>query len=138
MYSLTTNDVKVTVAPYYLESQSIPSEKEFAWAYQVEIENLGEKTVQLISRHWIITDDKGVTREVKGAGVVGEQPVLNTGDVHEYTSGVNLNSESGIMSGTYQFIYTEDAEGKNTAIDTFNVDIPAFSLDSPELLARPN
>ncbi len=133
MYSLTTNNVKISVVPSYSESQSMPHENLYAWAYHITIQNVGKKdTVQLISRHWIITDANGLTRQVKGPGVIGEQPILAPGQSFEYTSGVTLNTQSGIMSGTYQMV----VHGKEG--ESFNVDIPAFSLDTPQQLVRPN
>ena len=123
MYEQETRNIKVTVKPFYLEDQSSPEENHFVWAYHVKIENAGENKVQLRNRHWRITDAMGRVQEVKGPGVVGEQPVLNPGENFEYTSGTPLQTPSGIMVGTYQM---EDANG-----EYFDVDIPAFSLDSP-------
>jgi ApaG protein len=111
------------VRPIYLDDQSSPDENHFVWAYRVLIENLGEETVQLRSRHWRITDGIGRRQEVKGAGVIGEQPVLAPGQTFEYQSGTPLSTPSGIMDGTYQM---ETAGG-----EAFDVRIPAFSLDSP-------
>lgn len=136
MYSLTTNKIKVSVMPYYMEGQSITSEEQFTWAYRILIENLGEKIVQLISRHWVITDANGLTKEVKGPGVVGEQPVLIPGQIYEYTSGVSLTTQSGLMAGTYQMVEIGDDGEPGGKI--FNIDIPAFSLDTPEQLKKPN
>lgn len=136
MYSLTTNFIKVTVTPYYLESRSVPIEELFCWAYNVTIENIGPDTVQLLNRHWIITDAKGLTKEVKGAGVIGEQPILKPGQKHEYTSSVPLNTQSGLMTGTYQMIKLNENEQQEGS--PFKVDIPAFSLDTPEQLLHPN
>jgi ApaG protein len=123
MYHETTQSIRVTVKPLYLEDQSSPAENHFVWAYQVRIENVGGETVQLINRHWQITDSMGRTQEVRGAGVVGEQPTLAPGESFEYTSGTPLSTPSGIMVGTYEM---EASGGRR-----FNVAIPAFSLDSP-------
>ena len=123
MYEQETRQIKVTVKPFYLEDQSSPDENHFVWAYHVRIENDGGETVQLRNRYWRITDALGRVQEVRGPGVVGEQPVLNPGDDFEYTSGTPLQTPSGIMVGTYQM---EAANG-----EFFDVDIPAFSLDSP-------
>ncbi|MCG8543022.1 MAG: Co2+/Mg2+ efflux protein ApaG [Alphaproteobacteria bacterium] len=123
MYEQETRNIKVTVKPFYLEDQSSPEENHFVWAYHVKIENVGDHKVQLRNRHWRITDAMGRVQEVRGPGVVGEQPVLNPGENFEYTSGTPLQTPSGIMVGTYQM---EDANG-----EYFDVDIPAFSLDSP-------
>jgi ApaG protein len=102
MYTETTRSIKVTVRPIYLDDQSSPDENHFVWAYRVLIENLGGETVQLRSRHWRITDGIGRRQEVKGAGVIGEQPVLAPGQSFEYQSGTPLSTPSGIMDGTYQ------------------------------------
>lgn len=123
MYSEVTDSIKITVKPIYLDDQSSPSENHYVWAYHVRIENQGERTVQLRKRHWRITDSLGRTQEVRGDGVVGEQPVLKPGDAFEYTSGTPLPTPSGIMVGTYQM------EGEDGG--RFDVRIPAFSLDSP-------
>ena len=96
----------------------------YFWAYTIEIANRGPVTVQLKTRHWRITDGFGRIQEVRGAGVVGEEPVLAPGASYEYTSGVPLPTPSGIMVGTYGMVTTD---GKR-----FDIDIPAFSLDGPE------
>ena len=123
MYSATTRDIRVTVRPTYLAEQSSPVDDHYVWAYHVQIENLGQEVVQLLTRHWRITDSMGRIQEVRGAGVVGEQPVLNPGDSFEYTSGTPLPTPSGIMVGSYEM---ESQKGER-----FDVDVPAFSLDSP-------
>jgi len=123
MYSETTRSIQVTVQPIYLEEQSAPDELRYVWAYHVRIENRGPETVQLRTRHWRITDGMGRVQEVKGAGVVGEQPVLEPGGSFEYTSGTPLPTPSGFMVGSYQM---ETRTGER-----FDVAIPAFSLDSP-------
>jgi ApaG protein len=123
MYSETTRSIKVTVKPIYLEDQSSPGDNHYVWAYQVRIENNGGETVQLLRRYWRITDALGRVQEVRGAGVVGEQPVLEPGESFEYTSGTPLATPSGIMVGRYEM---ETRGG-----ESFEVAIPAFSLDSP-------
>lgn len=123
MYSQTTESIRVTVQPHYLEDQSTPAESHYVWAYQVEIANLGASTVQLLNRYWHITDASGRVQEVRGAGVVGEQPVLPPGGRFQYTSGCPLSTPSGVMVGHYEM---SDQRGQ-----TFEVAIPAFSLDSP-------
>ena len=130
MYTQKTKNISVTVTPIYLEDQSEPEEDHYVWAYQVRIENDGVETVQLRSRHWRITDANGLVQEVRGAGVVGEQPVLEPGETFQYTSGTPLNAPSGIMVGSYE-MQTDDG-------DMIEVDIPAFSLDSPHQVVRPN
>jgi ApaG protein len=123
MYEQETDGIKVSVEPIYLEDQSQPSEDHYVWAYQVTIENRSPQTVQLLNRHWRITDAQGRTEEVRGPGVVGEQPVLRPGESFEYTSGTPLSTPSGIMLGSYE-MEAEDGSA-------FDVAIPAFSLDSP-------
>jgi ApaG protein len=123
MYRATTQGVRVTVEPHFLEERSSPEEGRFFWAYTVQIENTDKRTVQLRSRYWRITDEQGRVEEVRGAGVVGEEPVLEPGAMFTYTSGCPLTTPSGIMAGWYQM---ERDDGS-----LFNVEIPAFSLDSP-------
>jgi len=123
MYSETTNAIRVTVEPTYLEEQSSPADNHYVWAYHVMIENTGGDTVQLLTRHWRITDSLGRIQEVRSAGVVGEQPVLSPGQSFEYTSGTPLPTPSGIMDGSYGMRAADGAQ--------FDVAIPAFSLDSP-------
>jgi len=123
MYTETTRSIQVTVQPIYLEDQSAPDEQRFVWAYRVRIENRGGETVQLRTRHWKITDALGRIQEVRGAGVVGEQPVLEPGGSFEYTSGTPLPTPSGFMVGSYEM---ETSSGER-----FAVAVPAFSLDSP-------
>ena len=130
MYEAVTIDIRVTVTPFYLEEQSSPIENHYVWAYEVRIENCGGETVQLRNRSWRITDAMGKLLEVDGPGVVGEQPVLKPGGAFEYTSGTPLTTPSGIMVGSYEM---EAADGSH-----FNVDIPAFSLDSPHQPVRLN
>jgi len=122
-YSATTRQISVTVRPTYLDEQSAPEHSHFVWAYHVLIENRGPETVQLLHRHWRITDARGQLREVRGAGVVGQQPRLEPGGSFEYTSGTPLTTPSGIMSGSYEM--------QNERGERFDVEIPAFSLDSP-------
>ncbi len=128
MYSETTQSITVSVKPVFLEEQSSVEEGRFVWAYQVRIENHGTETVRLRSRHWKITDALGRIQEVRGAGVVGEQPVLRPGDAYEYTSGTPLPTPSGIMVGSYQM--------ENERGERFDIAIPAFSLDSPHQVVR--
>jgi ApaG protein len=123
MYSQTTRAITVTVQPIYLDDQSSPDESHFVWAYRIKIENNGGETVQLRNRYWRITDSHGRIQEVRGAGVVGEQPVLKPGETFEYTSGTPLPTPSGFMVGTYGMI--------SDAGERFDIEIPAFSLDSP-------
>jgi ApaG protein len=123
MYTCTTRSIEVTVKPMYLEDQSEPSCNHYVWAYWIRIENRSEETVQLRTRHWRITDAIGRLHEVRGDGVVGEQPTLRPGEAFEYTSGSPLETPSGIMVGSYEM---ESETGER-----FQVATPAFSLDSP-------
>jgi ApaG protein len=123
MYTAVSNKIKVTVRPKYLEEQSEPDESRYFWSYTIEIANVGDRIVQLTHRHWQITDANGRREDVRGPGVVGEQPKLRPGDAFSYTSGCPLKTPSGIMVGTYRMI---DERG-----EAFEVAIPAFSLDRP-------
>ena len=127
MYSSVTNSVRVTVKPLYLEEKSDPERGRFFWTYAIEIGNEGSRSVQLLARYWRITDGNGQVEEVRGDGVVGEQPEINPGNSFSYTSGCPLSTPSGIMVGSYQMV---GADG-----EIFSVDIPAFSLDLAD--ARP-
>ena len=123
MYSKTTNNINVSVKSFYLEEQSEPDEQHYVWAYQVTINNCGQQTVQLKKRYWEITESNGVKKEVSGAGVIGEQPILRPGEKFEYTSGTPLSTPSGFMEGYYEM---ETKDGNK-----FDASIPLFSLDSP-------
>lgn len=123
MYQATTHAIQVTVTPAYQEEQSSPGENRYVWAYHIRIENHGKETVQLLNRYWHITDSLGHVEEVRGPGVVGEQPVLQPGESYEYTSGCPLSTPSGIMLGRYEM---QSSDGNQ-----FEVEVPAFSLDSP-------
>ena len=124
MYQAVTRDIEVTVTPKFLPERSSQEKSYFFWAYTIEISNRSKETVQLKTRHWRITDAFGRVQEVRGAGVVGEEPVLEPGASFEYTSGVPLPTPSGFMVGTYGMV-TEAGE-------PFDIDIPAFSLDLPQ------
>ena len=130
MYSETTRSIKVTVRPFYLEQHSSPDANHYVWAYHIKIENCGPETVQLRRRHWQITDALGRLQEVRGPGVVGEQPVLGPGESFEYTSSCPLPTSSGFMVGDYEM---ETNGGEN-----FLVRVPAFSLDTPQQQSRLN
>ena len=123
-YTATTRGITVSVEPTYLDARSSPDDSQYFWAYRVIIENHGRETVQLLSRHWMIANSRGELTEVKGAGVIGEQPVLKPGESHEYTSGAPLNTPSGMMGGSYQM---ESQTGER-----FDIEIPTFSLDIPD------
>jgi ApaG protein len=125
MYEALTRGIRIRVTSQYREEESEPDEGRFFWAYTVDIINEGSETVQLRSRHWRITDGAGRTEDVRGAGVVGESPVLAPGTSFRYTSGCPLGTPSGIMVGSYQMT-TEAGE-------QFDAAVPAFSLDSPHV-----
>lgn len=122
-YVANTRGIAVSVEPTYLETRSSPESSQYFWAYRVIIENQGRETVHLLSRHWMITNARGELTEVKGPGVVGEQPVLKPGERFEYTSGAPLNTPWGMMGGAYQ-METESGE-------RFDIEIPTFALDRP-------
>ncbi len=130
MFSKTTRDIKITVFPSYIPEQSDPFSQHYVWAYFIRLENLGNEIVQLINRYWHITDATGMVQEVSGMGVVGEQPTLEPADDFDYSSGVVLKTPSGIMMGHYEM---ETISGER-----FTIEIPAFSLDSPEAIERAN
>jgi ApaG protein len=130
MYRAVTRSIEVTVTPRFLAERSSPEKGHFFWAYTIGITNRGSETVQLKTRHWRITDANGRLQEVRGAGVVGEEPVLGPGESFEYTSGVPLTTPSGFMAGTYGMA---TAAGEN-----FDIDIPAFSLDSSDAVRTIN
>ena len=124
MYRAITRKIEVTVTPRFVSERSSPGNGYFFWAYTILLTNHGRETVQLKTRHWRITDAQGRLQEVRGPGVVGEQPVLKPGENFEYTSGVPLPTSSGFMAGTYGMV---TAGGEK-----FDIDIPAFSLDTPQ------
>ncbi len=122
-YTAFTRSILVSVETTYLEENSKPGDAQYFWAYRVTIENQGGEAVQLLSRHWMITNARGELTEVKGPGVVGEQPLLKPGEQFVYTSGAPLNTPSGMMGGSY-LMETESGE-------RFDIEIPTFSLDRP-------
>ena len=123
MYTATTRNITVRVQPQFLAEQSDPVSDQYVWLYTINIENGGTEAVQLLNRHWIITNAVGHVEEVQGPGVIGEQPVLQPGDSFQYTSGCPLRTPSGMMVGTYEMV--------GPGAERFDIDIPAFSLDSP-------
>jgi ApaG protein len=124
MYRAVTRNIEVVVTPRFVADRSSPENNYFFWAYTISITNKGTETVQLKTRHWRITDAHGRRQEVRGAGVIGEEPVLKAGEAFEYTSGVPLQTSSGFMTGSYGMV--------TVGGEHFDVDIPAFSLDSSE------
>lgn len=118
-----TEGIKVTVTSQYVPHQSVPKSKRYVFAYTVRIENEGEAAAQLKSRHWVITDGNGKVEEVRGPGVVGQQPLLRPGEHFEYTSGCVLETPRGTMEGTYQM---RCSDGR-----TFDARIAPFDLLLP-------
>jgi ApaG protein len=130
MFTETTRNIRVTAHPQFLAEQSSAAQEHYVWAYTIEVENRGQETVQLISRHWHIADARGQVQEVRGAGVIGEQPVLKPGEAFRYTSGTSLAAPSGLMHGEYEM--------QTAAGERFEIKVPAFSLDSPFQAVRAN
>ena len=125
MYRAITRNIEVTVEPFYLPERSDPEERRFVWGYRVTIANHSDDFAQLLTRYWRITDGNGHVEEVRGPGVVGEQPALDPGDSYQYSSGCPLTTPSGFMVGHYTM---RDGAGA-----LFDVAIPAFSLDLPDV-----
>jgi ApaG protein len=125
MYRAVTRQIEVTVEPNFLPDRSSAEQCKYFWSYTIVITNTSEETVQLRERYWIITDSSGRQQHIRGEGVVGEQPVLAPGERFEYTSGVPLSTASGFMAGRYQMV-SESGE-------RFEIEVPTFSLDSPDI-----
>jgi ApaG protein len=123
MYKAVTHNIEVSVEPFFLPEQSSPEQARYVWGYRITIENLSSERVMLLSRYWHITNGDGHVEEVRGPGVVGEQPELNPGDSYQCSSGCPLTTPSGVMVGRYTMRYDSG--------QTFEIDIPAFSLDIP-------
>jgi ApaG protein len=123
VYQAETHGVRVTAEPRFMEAESSHEQGRYFWAYAIEIVNLSADTLQLLARHWTITDGRGQTHEVRGEGVVGQQPVLRPGESFSYTSGCPLATPHGSMEGAY----TMQAERGQR----FDVTVPLFPLDSP-------
>jgi ApaG protein len=123
-----TKKYEITVATHatYVADQSDPSRDQYVFAYRITLTNTGSVAAQLISRHWIITDGEHRVQEVKGLGVVGQQPVLKPGESFEYTSGTNLPTPVGTMRGTYQMVADDGS--------AFDATIPSFTLSVPRVL----
>ncbi|KQN15725.1 Co2+/Mg2+ efflux protein ApaG [Sphingomonas aurantiaca] len=122
----TTDGVTVRVSVSYLPEQSEPERGRWFWAYHIRLENEGDETVQLLTRHWVITDGRGARHSVEGEGVVGEQPVIEPGASFDYVSGCPLATPSGAMQGTYRMVREDGA--------IFDVEIPRFALLAPAVL----
>ncbi|RXD03725.1 Co2+/Mg2+ efflux protein ApaG [Sphingomonas sp. UV9] len=122
----TTDGVTVRVSVSYLPEQSEPERGRWFWAYHIRLENEGDESVQLLTRHWVITDGRGARHSVEGEGVVGEQPVIEPGASFDYVSGCPLATPSGAMQGSYQMVREDGA--------VFAVEIPRFALFAPAVL----
>ena len=122
--------IRVTVRPMYLRDQSEPSQQHYVFAYFVRIENVGSSVAQLISRRWLIHDSSGEDIEVKGEGVVGEQPIISPGELHEYQSFCILKSGEGFMEGHYNFLSPDGT--------SFRAEIPRFTLSASESTSLPS
>ncbi|MEZ5710883.1 MAG: Co2+/Mg2+ efflux protein ApaG [Blastomonas sp.] len=119
-HSATTHDVTVRVAVSFLPDRSQAESLRWFWAYHIRIENHSSHTMQLLTRHWVITDGRGGVQHVEGEGVVGEQPILHPGDSHDYVSGCPLNTPNGRMEGVYRMLCDDDR--------ILEIDIPRFPL----------
>jgi ApaG protein len=124
MVTKITDGVKISVETIYQPEYSNPANEHFMFAYRVNIENLTENSVQLLNRHWQIFDSNGTKREVEGEGVVGQQPIIEPGNNHEYVSGCNLKTDMGSMKGSYEMKRIADGQ-------KFRVNIPEFYLIAP-------
>ena len=119
-------NIRVTVDTVYIEDQSDPETDRYVFAYTITIENSGSITARLLNRHWIITDASGQVQEVKGEGVVGEQPILQPGGTFRYTSAAMIETPVGTMTGAYEMVADDGVR--------FDAEIPAFKLSAPNLL----
>ena len=124
MITQITDGVRISLKTSYLPEHSSPKQSHFVFAYRITIENCSQNTVQLLRRHWIISDSNGVIKEVEGEGVVGLQPVLEPGDIHEYSSGCNLKTEIGKMEGSYLMERIFDGKKMQVSIPEFNLIVP--------------
>ncbi|MEL6836076.1 MAG: Co2+/Mg2+ efflux protein ApaG [Bacteroidota bacterium] len=127
METSVTNNIRVSVIARYQTAYSKPTQDQYVFSYHVVIENCGQHTVQLLRRHWIITNSLGIVQEVEGEGVIGQQPVLEPGDIHKYDSWCPLTSPFGIMEGSYSFINHDTGE-------SFEAEVPRFRLESSAVL----
>jgi ApaG protein len=126
-YTATTSDIKITVWPDFIDSKISNVGELYIWAYHVRIDNKSSKSVKLIERYWKIIDERGLIQEVRGDGVIGEQPLILQNNFFQYSSGVHLNSPSGVMSGFYKMKIIDEIAGDKM----IEVKIPSFSLDTP-------
>ena len=124
MATKITDGIKISVETQYQPEYSNPANEHFMFAYEIRIENLSDYSIQLLRRRWFIFDSNGAHREVEGEGVVGQQPIIEPGESHEYVSGCNLRTEIGAMNGSYQMQRLIDGK-------LFDVNIPEFQLFCP-------
>lgn len=125
MYEQETAGMIVRVEPQFLPEESRPEDSRFVWAYTIEIENRRPDAVQLMSRYWRITDENGATQEVRGEGVIGQQPTIEPGKRFRYSSAAPLAAPSGVMMGHYSM--------QRTNGEAFDINVPLFALDSPHI-----
>lgn len=126
MNEAVLNDIQVDVETRYIEEQSNPEQNYYVFAYTITIQNKGRQTAQLLTRHWVITDSNQKIQEVRGDGVVGEQPVLKPGEQFVYTSGTMLETSVGTMKGSYQMVADDGSY--------FDAEIDEFVLSTPRVL----
>ena len=124
MSDTTTRGVRILVRPRFIPEQSDPDSSQWLFAYHITIRNTGEQTVQLISRHWVITNGEGKVEEVRGPGVVGYQPVLKPGEEFEYTSGCPLSTPVGTMHGEFNMVLPDSGEKFDAKIEPFRLAVP--------------
>ncbi len=127
MSDTLTQGIRIVVRPHYVADQSDPAANHWLFAYHITIRNEGERTVQLLSRHWVITNGEGHVEEVRGPGVVGYQPVLQPGEQFQYTSGCPLGTPVGTMHGEFNMVVPDSNE-------TFDAQISPFTLAAPRAL----
>lgn len=125
MSQTVTRGIRVQVRPRHLAEQSEPARKHWLFAYHITVHNEGEATVQLMSRHWVITNGEGKVEEVRGPGVVGQQPVLKPGDEFQYTSGCPLDTPVGTMHGEFTLVDTTTGETFEARIEPFRLAVPS-------------
>lgn len=129
IYQAVTQGIRVSVRPVYMREHSRPQDQTYVWAYEVVIENLSGESVQLLNRFWQIIDAEGTIKEVRGSGVVGAQPKIESGKKYTYSSFTILPTPSGRMSGAYEMV--------SSSGDAFEIDIPEFLLEFPCRLVTP-
>lgn len=127
MDSMITEGIEISVQAKYQPSYSTPAEQQYIFSYDITITNKSPRTVQLLRRHWVITDGLGIVREVEGEGVIGKQPILQPGESHQYSSWCPLNTPLGFMEGQYLMVDPATEE-------SFQAQVPRFRLESPVVL----